>query len=315
MEQHQNAAPMMKMQMPPGVKSPAGKYWCVMCKKFFEMDEPVCPYMPDMCINTPLAIESLQPGSTLAYERIGLYYPKLIQRISASLLKPFGENDGALKQLGQRLAEEYLAELADWQVRYKDNPIEAIKSFLIYFSGSDAATRNTNDGITFYLVDASLIWGSEMPEKKRLKKTLLAGVNVLASEMGLSGPFDLHMMDMMSEEPGRYYCPKCTMFFEFGRQGNNVTCPFMPQKCKFKPRQLMDKEEMNLDLLIKVLDVSPKLYHRNITSILEIAEANAVALNTVDDEVENLFKDELTAWHFGADDGKITLLKEKIGLI
>ncbi len=64
----------MLESMPAGVKSPSGHYWCAMCKKMFEMEDAVCPYMPSMCVNTPIAIETLPPGSTAFYERIGLFY-------------------------------------------------------------------------------------------------------------------------------------------------------------------------------------------------------------------------------------------------
>ena len=75
----EGAGGMMAMlkAMPAGIKSPSGHYWCAMCKKMFEMEEAVCPYMPSMCVNTPIAIETLPPGSSAFYERIGRAFAQL----------------------------------------------------------------------------------------------------------------------------------------------------------------------------------------------------------------------------------------------
>ncbi len=306
----------MKENMTPGVESPSGKYWCVMCKKFFELEEPVCPYMTDMCINTPLAVESLPPGSTLAYERIGLYYPKIAQKVQAALLTGLGDDNNTLIQLGHQLPQEYLAELAEWNVNYSDNPLEAAKSFLIYFSGSDVATRLGEQGITFLLVDASIIWGEEMPAKKRLKKLLLAAVKALSEKIGLEGPFDLHMMDVMSAEPGRFYCSKCSMLFEFGQKADTVTCPFMPQKCRFKPHGLREKEVVDFEVIDKILEISPKLYLRNITAVRNAVEASGDdGMQKALIAVKGVLAQELAGWHTEATEENISRLAAKLGLV
>ncbi len=41
-------------EMPKGEKSPSKRYWCLTCKMLFSMEEPVCPYMSKICINTPI---------------------------------------------------------------------------------------------------------------------------------------------------------------------------------------------------------------------------------------------------------------------
>ncbi len=297
---------MPAMNLEPGIKSPSGKYSCLMCKKFFELAEPVCPYMPKMCVNTPLAVESVAPGSTMAFERIGLYYPKLLQRALAGVM-PKVTDEAAL---GRRLAEEYLAELADWRVQYKDNPLEAVKSFVIYFAGADAATRNTESGITFYLMDATQFWGKEMPEKKRVKMTLLAGINRLKQEFGLKQNFDLHFMDMTPEPAGRFYCPMCNMFFEFGTQAPTVTCPFMPQKCKFKPHEIREEAGTDLNLLIKIYKVSPKLYRRFADAVL--AAAGQGQFDRA--ELRAVVESDLARWGFELDQDKVGKLLDQMGI-
>lgn len=111
------------------------------------------------------------------------------------------------QKLGVAFAESYLADLAEWNVQYQSSPIEAIKSFLIYTTGFDVATRNTDSGFTFYLMDAQ-----RLPAHRPA----------------------LH--DRHFGQDGRYFCAQCSMFFEYGQPQSQVTCPFMPQKCKFWPQ-------------------------------------------------------------------------------
>src|SRR6056297_2574100 len=52
-----------------GSASPSGRYWCVTCKKMFRMEDPVCPYMTRMCVNTPIAVENIPPESSVWVEK------------------------------------------------------------------------------------------------------------------------------------------------------------------------------------------------------------------------------------------------------
>jgi hypothetical protein len=64
-------------RLPKGTTSPSGRCWCVTCKMLFAMDEPVCPYMPRMCINTPIPVEFMPLESAIALEKLGPFYPKI----------------------------------------------------------------------------------------------------------------------------------------------------------------------------------------------------------------------------------------------
>ncbi len=318
----EGAAGMMAMlkAMPPGIKSPSGHYWCAMCKKMFEMEDATCPYMPTMCVNTPIAIESLPPGSAAFYERFGLFYPKFVQSLLASAVARAARPE----DLGIAYAENYLADLAEWKVQYEASPLETIKSFLIYTSGFDAATRSTEAGMTFLLLDAQSLWGEDMPAKKRSKVALLAGANRVARAVGIDAKLDLHFMDVTSGKMGRYFCAQCNMFFEYGQQQAEVTCPFMSQKCKFRPKPLPEalassnhqSETFSLDILTKIYQVSPKLYRRNLKSAIESAPDTARGQAPFTAAVAtDLLKDELQTWKFdvtAAD--KLAALLEQLGL-
>ena len=71
-------------EMPRGEFSPSSHYWCVTCKMLFDIDKPVCPYMPKICINTPIPIETVAPETTSSLERFGLFYPKIPQKVMAT---------------------------------------------------------------------------------------------------------------------------------------------------------------------------------------------------------------------------------------
>src|SRR5664280_1092255 len=71
--------------LPKGTPSPSGRYWCVTCKMLFALDEPVCPYMPRMCINTPIPVELMPVESSICLEKLGLFYPKIPQKLMAHL--------------------------------------------------------------------------------------------------------------------------------------------------------------------------------------------------------------------------------------
>jgi hypothetical protein len=290
---HGNMAEMIK-QLPAGIASPSGHYWCAMCKKMFELAEPVCPYMPSMCVNTPVAIETVPPGSTAFYERIGLFYPKLVQRLLGTAVAEAAE----LEPLGVAFAEDFLADLAEWNVQYGASPIETVKAFLIYTAGFDVVTRSAASGLTLYLMDAQALWGEELPAKKRSKAALLAGARRVAQAVGLKIPLDLHFMGVTSGKMGRYFCAQCNMFFEFGQPQEQVTCPFMPQKCKFRPKPIGDVvdlpaapparngEQFGVEVLTKVYTVSPKLYRRQLKTALDRGFDPAVARKILTAELE-----------------------------
>jgi hypothetical protein len=293
MSAHVKMAEMLK-QLPAGIASPSGRYWCSMCKKMFELAEPVCPYMPSMCVNTPLAIETVPPGSTAFYERIGLFYPKFVQRLLAVAVAQAAE----MEHLGVAFAEDFLADLADWNVQFKASPIETVKSFLIYTAGFDVVTRSAATGLTLYLMDAEALWGEEMPAKKRSKAALLAGARRVAQAVGLNVALELHFMSVTSGSMGRYFCAQCDMFFEYGQPQAQVTCPFMPQKCKFRPKPVADVvdlpqapearhgERFDVESLTKVYRVSPKLYRRQLKTALDRGFDPAVAREVLTTELE-----------------------------
>jgi hypothetical protein len=310
----------MLKAMPPGIKSPSGRYWCAMCKKMFEMEDATCPYMPSMCVNTPIAIESLPPGSAAFYERVGLFYPKLVQRLLAGAVARAADPES----LGIAFAENYLADLAEWKVQYQASPLETVKSFLIYTSGFDVATRSSESGMAFLLLDAQSLWGEDMPAKKRSKVALLSGARRVARAVGLDASLDLHFLDVTSGKMGRYFCAQCNMFFEYGQQQAQVTCPFMSQKCKFRPKPLPEalassgdrSGTFDLDILTKIYTVSPKLYRRNLeTALASVPDsARSQAPFTVAAAAE-LLRDELQTWSFDVTDtGKMTALLAQLGL-
>ncbi|MHB1376922.1 MAG: RNA polymerase sigma factor [Candidatus Humimicrobiaceae bacterium] len=130
--------------LPKGSFSPSNKYWCVTCKKFFILDNPTCPFMTKMCVNTPIAIENFNPESSEGIERIGLFYPKFPQKLlSAAITKDYSK-------IGAALAKGYINFLKDWMIRYENQPMQTLKSFLIIISGVETAQRvnenkNKND--------------------------------------------------------------------------------------------------------------------------------------------------------------------------
>lgn len=314
----------MLKDMPKGLESPSGHYWCAMCKKMFELDEPVCPYMPTMCVNTPIPIETLPPGSTAAYERIGLFYPKFIQRLLAAAVQRAADQEA----LGRELAEAFLADLAEWTVEYKASPIETMKAFIIYTSGFDVAVRNTAAGLTLYVMDAQSLWGEEMPAKKRSKAALLAGARRVAEAVGLGqrvpAPLDLHFMSVTAGPMGKYYCAQCRMFFEYGQPQDKVTCPFMPQKCKFSPQPVAKltagmpggagvANSFDLEGLTKIYAVSPKLFRRQIAAVLAAGADQGKALDAA--TARDILVRELATWGFDLSDmAKVESLLTALGL-
>ncbi|MDZ7836521.1 MAG: hypothetical protein U5N58_00520 [Actinomycetota bacterium] len=108
--------------------------------------------MTKMCVNTPIAIENFNPESSESLEKIGLFYPKFPQRLLSKLIK-----DDFLKT-GERFAGEYINLLKDWLVKYKEQPLQTLKSFLIIVSGAETAQRVNEEEITFVFLDVEKNW-------------------------------------------------------------------------------------------------------------------------------------------------------------
>lgn len=100
--------------LPPGKKSASRHYWCMTCKMLFLMDEPVCPFMSKVCINTPIAVETMPPDSTASIEKFGLFYPKIPQIIMARLA-----NETEPGKTAEAWVDEYLDFLDEWSFDMK----------------------------------------------------------------------------------------------------------------------------------------------------------------------------------------------------
>ncbi|MDD3777482.1 MAG: hypothetical protein PHN32_07755 [Actinomycetota bacterium] len=237
-------------QLPPGSVSPSRKYWCATCKKFFNMDQPVCPFMTKMCVNTPIAIENLNPESSEGIEKIGLFYPKFTQKMLSAAIKEYPET-------GRQIAEEYLRFLKDWKIKYKQQPLQTIKSFLIIVSGAETAQRVNEEEVTFVFLDVGKNWDQE-----KLFSLVSAALPVLIKELDIKQRIKLDAMDILGERPmGKYYCPACKMFFEFGMERDKVTCPLMAQKCMFTPTNIESSNYSAQDL-IRLYQINPDIFKR-----------------------------------------------------
>ncbi len=238
-------------KMPAGVYSASNKYWCVTCKLLFDIDKPVCPYMPKICINTPVPIEVMRPESTVSIEKFGLFYPKVPQKMMNFLAGDEPEN------IGRKWAEAYIDFLKEWRFEYKNEPLQTLKSFIITVSGSETAQRVTPEGIVFVITDLAKVW-----EKKKLFPILGAAVTILKDELNLKQNIFLDELDIIGETAtGKYYCSMCSKFFEFSSQRDSITCPLMPQKCVAVPHSL-DRMKYSLRELISVYSHTPDIYKR-----------------------------------------------------
>lgn len=237
--------------LPKGEKSESGRYWCVTCKKLFELDEPVCPYMPRVCINTPIAVENLSPESTEGLERFGLFYPKIPQKM---LARSVDKNDA------ERLVEEYIKFLEDWNVQYEEQPLQTMKSFMIIVSGCETAQRVEKDKVTFVVTDIEKVW-----KKDKLFSILEKAIPALAAHLNFDREIGFDSVDILGDMPmGKYYCPMCSKFFEFSIQRDTITCPFMPQKCMATPTNI-EKMKYKIEDFIYMYEVTPDIYKRMIT--------------------------------------------------
>ncbi len=250
--------------LPKGAPSLAGRYWCVTCKMLFAIDRPVCPYMPKMCINTPIPVELMPVESSICLEKLGLFYPKIPQKLTAHLADTAGPVDG------RAVVEAYLSFLADWGIAGRAEPLQTVKSFIILLSGCETAQRINEDEITFVLTDLARVW-----KKDRLFPLLEQALPLLAAEMGITQTLRLDEMDLMGERPsGRYFCPMCRKFFEFSTQRDSVTCPLMSQKCMATPSAIADSKYTLRDLA-HVYEVTPNFSRRLIAALPPARDARA----------------------------------------
>ncbi len=275
--------------LPEGKKSESGRYWCVTCKKFFELDEPTCPYMPKVCINTPIAVENVSPESTEGLERFGLFYPNIPQKLLAEVID---------KDEAEILVDVYMGFLNDWNIQYEDQPLQTMKSFIITVSGCETAQRVGEDEITFVITDVEKVW-----DEDKLFSILEKAVLELASKLEFDREIKFDAVDILGDKPmGKYYCPMCQKFFEFSIQRETITCPFMPQKCMATPT---DIEKMNYDIddIIYMYEVTPDIYKRMISKFEEGEKLLPTLKEILEDE-----------WKLQVPDEKLKEVGELLGI-
>ncbi len=277
--------------LPNGILSPSGHYWCATCKKFFRLDEPTCPYMTNMCINNVLPVEVFAPPHPIAYERFGLFYPKFPQRALARLVE--GVPQAQLTELGEALSVAYLDELTEWHVQSRHDPVETLKSFVIFTSGCEVAQRKLEDTLLLIVLDPQNVW----TEQPRLRNVLEGALAHLRESLHIETPVTLDFIRIVPGPLGRYFCPKCRMYFEFGVAREKVICPLMPQKCMFEPTAV--KGPYPLADLLKIYRVTPRLYARLIEATLPFSETPAEqVIQSLDQEVRDWgFEGEATEWN------------------
>jgi len=278
--------------MPAGSASASGRYWCVTCKMLFSLDRPVCPYMPKMCINTPIPVEFLPVESSITLEKFGLFYPKIPQRVLAHL----ADTDESID--AQALVDAYLSFLADWGIRPAEEPLQTLKSFIILLSGCETAQRVNDEAITFVVTDLERIWRED-----RLLPLLEATLPLLAAEVGIEQPIRLDAMALMGDRPsGRYFCPMCRKFFEFSTQRETVTCPLMAQKCMATPAAIADSRFTAADL-VHVYEVTPDFHARLAAALPARADARAVLAAVVRED-----------WGIELDDDQLAAVAASLGV-
>jgi len=278
--------------LPKGSVSASGRYWCVTCKKLFRMEQPICPYMTAMCVNSPIALEEFAPESTEWLEKMGLFYPKIPQMVMAALLK---ENPAPI---GKRLAETYLEFLAEWKIEHDRQPLQTLKSFVLVFSGCETAQRIRENEILFIVTDMHKIW-----DKGILFSLLKDSMDELKSRFGIKQEITFDSMEIIGERPmGKYYCGMCKKFFEFGIERDKVTCPLMAQKCMFDPVHI-NKIKYHITDFIKVLRITPDLYSRFISLVPERTKGSAI--------LERILADD---WKFEFDETELRDIRHLLGL-
>jgi hypothetical protein len=285
------------MSLPKGTPSPSRRYWCVTCKMLFTMDQPVCPYMPKMCINTPIPVELMPVESAICLEKLGLFYPKIPQQLMAHLADPEGAHPSEPINPGA-LVDAYLSFLGDWGIRYQNEPLQTLKSFIILLSGCETAQRVSQSGITFIVTDLTRLW-----KKDTLIPLLEKALPLLAAQVGITQPLHLDEMDLMGDKPsGRYYCPMCHKFFEFSTQKDSITCPLMAQKCMATPTAIANIK-YTLGDLARVYEVTPDFYRRLIRALPPRADARAY--------LERVLRND---WHFTIEPDLVNHIAEQLGI-
>jgi hypothetical protein len=280
-------------EMPRGEFSPTNRYWCVTCKMLFDIEKPVCPYMPKICINTPIPVELVAPETTGSLEKFGLFYPKIPQQLMSQLAT------GDPEEIGTALAQVYLAFLDEWNFPYKTEPLQALKAFIIVVSGAETAQRVQEEELVFVVTDPQKAW-----ERKRLLPILEAGTAVLAEDLSLERRIIFDDMEILGDMPmGKYYCGMCRKFFEFSIQRKTITCPLMPQKCMATPLPL-DKVSYSLMDLMVVYAHTPDIYRR-LLSVFPDRRRGASYL-------EELLQEE---WHFEIEDEPLQAIRARLGLV
>ena len=244
-------------EMPKGEKSSSNRYWCLTCKMLFSMEEPVCPYMSKICINTPIPVELAGPESTISLEKIGLFYPKIPQKMLAFLAK------GDPKEIARQWVEVYFEFLEQWNFAYKHEPMQAIKSFIITISGSETGQRVRSGEITLIITDLEKVWDQE-----RFLNILEPALEMLKEKLAVKETIKLDTLDILGDmDTGKYFCPMCSKFFEFSTQKDSITCPLMAQKCMAVPTNI-NNIKYKLDHLIRVYDYTPDIY-KNLAEALD----------------------------------------------
>jgi hypothetical protein len=243
--------------LPPGKKSASRHYWCMTCKMLFLMDEPVCPFMSKVCINTPIAVETMSPESTASIEKFGLFYPKIPQIIMARLA---GEADPDAVARGW--VDEYLDFLDEWSFEVKSKSFQVIRSFIIFITGSVTGQRVDQSKVSFVITDPGKIW-----DRRILLGILEKAVPLLKEKLGIEGDADILEIDITGDTPfGKYFCPMCRKFFEFSHQRETITCPIMAQKCMAIPKDIGTISYTLKDLAV-MYEYTPDFYSRFISDL------------------------------------------------
>lgn len=278
--------------LPKGSLSPSRRYWCLTCKMLFSIDHPVCPYMPKMCINTPIPIEVMPLESSICLEKLGLFYPKIPHKIMSFLA------GGDLDKIGDGLFNAYLGFLNDWGVKYRTEKLQTVKSFIIMVSGCETAQRVTEEEVTFIITDLGKIW-----DKDKLFALLNSVIPVFKDVLSISQTIKLDELEITGDAPsGKYYCPMCRKFFEFSTQRDTITCPLMAQKCMATPTNIA-QVKYPLDDLARIYQYGPDIYKRMISVFHENPE--------VDKYLEKLLTDD---WHFPLEEFALGRLRAALGL-
>jgi hypothetical protein len=282
--------------LPKGTPSQSRRYWCVTCKMLFNIDQPVCPFMPKMCINTPIPVELMPVESSICLEKMGLFYPKIPQRLMAFLADQEGVNPPQPID-PNALVEAYLSFLSDWGIRYRNEPLQTLKSFIILLSGCETAQRVNQNEITFIVTDLERTW-----KKETLLPLLEKTLPLLAAKVGISQPVRIDEMELTGDKPsGKYFCPMCRKFFEFSTQKATITCPLMAQKCMATPTAIADMK-YTLNDLAHVYEVTPDFYARFIAVLPRRKDARA--------RLEAILRDE---WNFAIEPEPLDRISQTLG--